>query len=656
MKYRSRKHPVYLFAAALALGSAGCSDDGDANGDDHIADDDVADDDLSDDDASDDDVADDDVADDDLSDDDASDDDVADDDLSDDDIADDDVSDDDVSDDDAGMDGDAGVEGDAGTIDPMFLTTCSGDEVDRSSATTVDSNVTADTTWSDTVYLTEAITVEAGATLTIAEGAQVIAASGAGITVSADAALIVEGSDEEVLCCAERAEPDATPATWMGIAVEADADASTRLNGLVLMDAGEENAAALTLVGEATLDTVEVVRARGDGVHATTFGADSTALSVTDCDGNAIVLNDEVALATLPTELELAGNGDDRIHIAFTEVSEDLVVSDLGPAYFQESDVSVFNGAELTIEQGVEYVLADDTYLEVGWNDEPASLFCLGTSDAPVVFRGEGEGTGLFEGLIIQDTATAASTLENVELHGGGANDAPPLAIRAAIHVVNVVVTDSASAVEIAAAGLASDSENLTITGCDEAPIRVAPNALVSLPSGDYTGNEQDRIEVLGGDFTADGTLADLGVPYFVTGDISTVEDSVFRVEAGADFVMAADTQLVFGASDSAATVVVEGTNDAMVTFTGAEETAGYWLGIVVGSNVSSESALSFAEIAHAGSETGAALLLESTIPVTDCVFRDWEGAALIAAEAALEGYLEDNTFVDGTVDDLLPL
>jgi hypothetical protein len=177
----------------------------------------------------------------------------------------------------------------------------------------------------------------------------------------------------------------------------------------------------------------------------------------------------------------------------------------------QEADLAVFNGAELSIEAGVEYVLAEATHLEVGWNDEPASLYCIGTSEAPVEFRGDGPGTGRFEGLIIQDSATSASRLENVEIRGAGANDVPPLSVRAPIHLTQVTVRDSATAVEVSPRGVAPDSEGLMITGCDEAPIVVAPNALVTLPVGDYGGNVEDHIVVTGGEFTEAGVISDLG-------------------------------------------------------------------------------------------------------------------------------------------------
>jgi hypothetical protein len=257
---------------------------------------------------------------------------------------------------------------------------------------------------------------------------------------------------------------------------------------------------------------------------------------------------------------------------------------------------------------------------------------------------------------VIQDGAVPGSILEHVEIRGGGANYIPPLAIRSPTQLIQVTVRDGARPVEIDEGGLAPHSEGFVVTASSGAPLQVAPNALVTLPHGDYTGNGDDTIRVSGGEFTTTGTISDRGVPYFVTGDVVTTGDSVFHVAPGVEFIMDADTQMVFGDEGSPATVLIDGTEDEMVVFSAAEEMAGYWRGIVVGENVTAGSEISHAEIGFAGTRDGAALGLQTAIPVTDCLFHDWAGAALMAPAASLEEYAQENTFVDMSEDDLMPL
>jgi hypothetical protein len=90
--------------------------------------------------------------------------------------------------------------------------------------------------------------------------------------------------------------------------------------------------------------------------------------------------------------------------------------------------------------------------------------------------------------------------------------------------------------------------------------------------------------------------------------------------------------------------------------FSGVEETAGYWSGIVVGENVSAASEMSHTRIGYAGATHGVALDLRKAIPVTECLFHDWEGAAMMAPASSLDRYADENTFIDMNADDLMPL
>jgi hypothetical protein len=196
---------------------------------------------------------------------------------------------------------------------------CSGEVVRRQDVETVAADVSGDVEWSGTLYLRKPVVVQSGATLTVAAGVQVIAARGAGVTVAEGASLIIDGSGDEVLWCAELVGADARATSWNGIEVGAGADSSTRLSGLVLMDAGADGRAALTLAASATVQHVQVIDAPGDGVRAADFRDDSIELSVFDSGGRGLVLEHQAALASLPDGITLSGNGDDRIHTAFAE-------------------------------------------------------------------------------------------------------------------------------------------------------------------------------------------------------------------------------------------------------------------------------------------------------------------------------------------------
>jgi hypothetical protein len=116
-------------------------------------------------------------------------------------------------------------------------------------------------------------------------------------------------------------------------------------------------------------------------------------------------------------------------------------------------------------------------------------------------------------------------------------------------------------------------------------PLTVQPDALITLPEGGaFTGNQPDHIAIEAGDYRVTGTVPNLGVPYRVLGSIYTLESSM-TIAAGTRFIMSADAQLEFGWNGNSATIVAQGTAAAPIRFTGLSEVAGYWSGLIVGSN-----------------------------------------------------------------------
>ncbi|MFC1643329.1 hypothetical protein ACFL5O_11715, partial [Myxococcota bacterium] len=190
----------------------------------------------------------------------------------------------------------------------------------------------------------------------------------------------------------------------------------------------------------------------------------------------------------------------------------------------------------------------------------------------------------------------------------------------------------------------------LSITGTEGVPLTVEPNALVTLPEGgDSTGNDDDRIALLGGTFDTTGVVPNLGVPYHVKGSIDTREGSSVTLTAGTEFIMSADTDIEFGWNSGKATIIAVGTESEPIRFVGADETPGFWQGISVRSNVLSSSRFKYVELGHAGggSASGACLELNAPIPVENCAFFSSSGYGVVANADDPSDYAENNTFRD---------
>jgi hypothetical protein len=526
------------------------------------------------------------------------------------------------------------------------LTDCDGNE--STDFTIVDAAITDAQTWSGTVYVAGEVTAASEALLTIEPGTQVIMAQDARLDFATNANATLDASGtlaKPVKFCGEVKRAG----SWAGLALGATAEAASRLENVVISDAGKAEEAALTLEGAAMLHAVAVMNAAGDGIHAVDFAENSAEVSVRGSAGASVVLTADDALAHFPSEVTLSGNGDDRVRLRFDELSLDATLS-TDVAYVQEGSLAVKGGAVLTMEAGVEYDMDSDASLEIGVGGEQATAFFLGTENAKVTISGSNETSGSWQGIVIGDTASSESFLANVEIRHAGGGEHAALEIDSAITIDHVLVADSDHGVSIDASGLSAESSGLTVTGTASVPLQLEANALVSLPADcALSGNADGRIAVAAGAIASSGAVVNLGLPYEISGDIQITNAASVSIEPGVEFVMADDSQFTVGADGSGVTLTAAGTADATIVFRGETDEPGAWYGMLIESNVSASSSLSHIEIRNAGGgdlALGSALTLETSVAVSDSAFVDSSGSGILKVETDDSDYASQNTFV----------
>lgn len=510
-------------------------------------------------------------------------------------------------------------------------------------ATAVERDITEDTTWSGTVLLEGNVTVTA-ATLTIAPGTQIIAAADSLLEVGwngSTATLVAEGTAEApIRFCGASADAG----FWRGLLVRDNVTSNSTLHNVLIADAGGADQ-ALLIDAELSVQNVQIESSGSDGVRAQRFKDDSAGLSVRGAEGFAIALSDARAVSTLPLGGTFSDNGVNVIQLEFNDIPVDATFHDLGIPYVQESTVTVTEGATAHFDAGVEYQFAADALLEVGWNGSDAILEIAGTADAPVVFRGVDETPGYWRGLLIRRNVRTSSTIANLVLRHGGGIDQPALSIESAIKLNDVKLELNETGAWIAEQGVDDASANLSITTTEAVPLTVPPDALINLPlGGAFTGNQIDQIAVEAGDYSVSGTVPNLGVPYRILGAIDTVESSM-TIAAGTRFIMTGGADIEFGWNGSPATIIAEGTAEAPIRFTGLDETAGYWGGLIIGSNVLSASKLDYVEVGHTGSAGSACLTVHTPIAVTNSTFFNSSGYGILKDTDDATDYAPTNTF-----------
>jgi hypothetical protein len=552
---------------------------------------------------------------------------------------------------DAGVPGDASV-GDAAVVPsdgggggPVNLFSCGARDV-TGAYTPKSNSIAAAETWSGKVLIKGTTTV-VGATLTIMPGTEIFMDVDATLEIgwnNSEAAILAEGTPTApIRFCAKTAEKG----FWGGITVGSNVTSNSVLRNVLISDgAGSDN--ALELQSDITIDNVQIRNAEKDGVWATDFKEGSRSLSVEGAGGSAVVFKGEGAITRFPLGGMLLNNTSNQAVIRISEIAKTATVHNLGIPYVQEDNLRV-TGGEITFEAGVDYRFSPDRTLTIGWNSSTAGVHVNGTAAAPVKFNALQDITSQWAGILVETNVTTNSNITYVEVRRGGANTTPALELRAAVLVDNVKLEDNVTGMEISDKGLATGSKNLTITKTKGRPLSIVPDGLFTLPQGSsFSGNDLDQIEVNGQAINKSGTIADPGIPYYLTGVVRILGGSNVVIAPGTDFVMNVDSEIDVGWNNGTTSFIAVGTAALPITFVGITPTAGSWHGILVESNVLTNSRLDYVQVSHAGGPTsnpGAALEVRVAIPVTNSKFLLYTGYGISKPDAITTDYAPTNTF-----------
>ncbi len=497
-----------------------------------------------------------------------------------------------------------------------------------------------DPTWSGTIYITDSVTVYA-TPLTIKPGTRIVMAAGARLGITGGT-VVAEGTESEpIVFCGREAEAG----YWRGLTIDDDVKADSVFKHVAILDGGGGDAsAALSVSAEIAIEDVLVENSASAGIAASTLKAGGRGLSLKG-NATAAILSGPKAMTNFPLGGVIEDNGEQLVRLAFDQIRSSVVMPNIGVPYLQEDAMLVQEGADFTIEAGVEYRFDVDTGIEIGWNRGDVRWHVNGTEDAPVVFRGQQEGPGGWDGVIIGEKVRTDSSVSFLEVHDAGGNDRYSLATYAALRMNDILLSGNASGAYIGEAGAHDSSSDWTIVDNDGYPLTLEPEALLKLPSAShYAGNELARVRVRKGAIESSGTIPKLDVPFLVLEDLRHSSDGELTIEAGVEFRMAPDSQVTFGWNNARTALFAEGSEDEPIRFIGELEEPGSWIGVNIGTALRSDSKLRWIQFSHAGANGGAALQLASAVDMKNCSFSDNAGDALSQKSSDDTDYSVDNS------------
>ncbi|MFZ5482308.1 MAG: MopE-related protein [Myxococcota bacterium] len=345
------------------------------------------------------------------------------------------------------------------------------------------------------------------------------------------------------------------------------------------------------------------------------------------------------------------GNGTDRIYVQSGTANSDATWQDLDVDYYVAGDIYFQHSStpELTIEDGVTmefatgagFSVATSTYGLVRVEGSTLGVTLTSAQSVP--------GAGDWDGLTI-GTYDGGSEIVGATVEYAGANTYGNIRLTSCDYVgTGVLIADSvvkdgsnsgiyvsSCTVEIADTvvrdnaeyGVYLDSSSLleplvgttgfsgnTLTGNDLYPIYLYANELDELDAtSSFSGNGTDRIYVLGDTVDHTGTWRDLGVPFFVNGDVYVRGSArpVLTVEPGVTMEFTTSSAFSVGNSNYGEVYAV-GTSAEPITFTSAQAVPsnGDWDGIGVYS-YDQGSTFQYVTVAYGGQTTSGAVYLNN--------------------------------------------
>ena len=296
--------------------------------------------------------------------------------------------------------------------------------------------------------------------------------------------------------------------------------------------------------------------------------------------------------------------------------------------------ISVLAGATLTIEACASVQLAAGASIDV----HGGTLLAQGTADKPITFGAKDPMP--WNNLRVDYPGTAS--LAYATLSGGGGQttfeEGATLVISATNPVSSVAPLVKVDHVTIQGSvgfgvlgdvfgGFTADSQQLIITGCGKGlaaspyPISMYFSPAGTVPSGTYTGNQVDEIQVRTGPAVAESfTLHARGVPYRMEGGSSASyavasatlggTPAVLTIEAGVTLRFGSGARLTIGGGANAdpamgfpGTLIAVGTASSPIVFTSSSATpaAGDWVGLEFAATTTPGNDLEYVSIDYAG-------------------------------------------------------
>lgn len=333
--------------------------------------------------------------------------------------------------------------------------------------------------------------------------------------------------------------------------------------------------------------------------------------------------------------------------------------------YFIDCDLRIND--DLVIEPGTVIAFGEGAALRV-----EGSIKAVGTSSERIVFKGQSEVKGFWDGILIGSNSVK-NELDYVDIrHTGngsfiGGGDPTSLFLNGGrVSLKNTRLSEGKGIGIFASRNHELTAyENIEVKTHDLHPVSIHVNNLRQLDGlgSTYEDNGINTIQIYltGGSViqvTTEQTWPAAKVPYQFTSGTMGI-NAALTIAPGAEFLCPEDFRINISSTGLVGSLNAIGTADNMIRFSGVEPLQGYWTGIALGGN-SVKNELSYVEVADGGNRSfvgGGDALANIFIPggntfkINNCLIRNSLGCGIIDFNS--NATLANNTYADNVRGDL---
>ncbi|MEM6264869.1 MAG: hypothetical protein AAGI38_20320 [Bacteroidota bacterium] len=391
---------------------------------------------------------------------------------------------------------------------------------------------------------------------------------------------------------------------WRGVHIETNSF-ENQFNHVTIKNAGSnyvyccnDIASVFLKGGKLSIQNTTLSSGEGHGLYANASAELATFEAVT------ITQHDDYPMSIAPNRMDeldgtgsdFTGNVDDFVELLNGDITQTVTMKKMNVPYLLNS-TSLDVREPLTIEAGTEIEVPENGGIGVTGQ---GILSVNGTASQPVKIRGLQPSKGYWRGIHIE-TNSGSNRLSYMEISDAGSNY-----VYCCNTIASVYLDDGQCAFDHTTIsngkeyGIATKTDAnfsnfnaVNITTHDKEPMRVSiiqAGQIDGLES-DFSGNTRDFIEIYNSTADEVVTIEEINVPYRVANNVVIDIEERVNIKPGVD--MAFSENAGIGVYSNGALNAV-GTSSKKITFRGAENTNGYWRGIHIETNSTSN------EIRHA--------------------------------------------------------